>query len=110
MKNYLLNFLIGGILTALLYYYSNKNNTIMSSIIVSIPIFFIIGYIFICNNNGNLDKYITNTMVIWTMSVIFLIIIYLTLMFIDNKILSLIIGNIFFILLLYYFIEIKIIV
>lgn len=109
MDGYLLNFLIGGILTVLLFHYSKNNDTIMSSIIVSIPIFFIIGYIFICNNNGNLDKYISNTMVIWTMSVIFLIIIYLTLMFIDNKIVSLIIGNIFYIILLYYLINIEMI-
>ena len=113
MEGYIFNFILGGILTLILFHYSKKNDTIMSSIIVSVPIFFILGYIFLCNNNSNnnnnVNKYITNTMISWTASVTYLILIYIILIFLEFKIVSLIIATILYLLTMYLLIILEVI-
>lgn len=98
---YVLYFIIGGVLTALLYHCSLKKDNLLTSLIVSIPIFFIIGYILLTINNDKSENYTINTSLLWFISSIILLLIYFFIIYTNNKILSLIIGMILYFIILY---------
>lgn len=100
-NSYLGNFIIGGLIASSLFYFSKQKDSVFSSIIVSIPIFFIIGYLFLHNSDGNINSYLLNTSYLWLTGIIMLLIVYKILIYIDDKIIALIIALILYIFLIY---------
>lgn len=98
---YIGNFIIGGIIAILLFYFSKQQDSIISAIIVSIPIFFIIGYLFLHNNNGNINNYIINTSYLWLSAILMLTFIYVFSIKLDNKIIALILGLLMYIFIIF---------
>ena len=97
--NYLIQFLLGGIIFTLLYYFSKKNNTIVSSIIPTIPFVFYVGIFYIIAFKGKYESYVKNCIFTFTLNVIFMIFLYYIITYYDfNIYLALIISTLIFLM------------
>ena len=106
---YLIQFLIGGILFTTLYHFSKEKNTLMSSIIPSFPLFFLITLMYIIYFNANLGFYLKNICVTNTLLLLFVLMIYFTFIYFKNIYISVIASMTLYFTILYYCISNKII-
>ena len=101
-KEYLIQFLVGGILFVLIYHFSKKRNTIISSILPALPIVFFTGFIYLTYFQANVLNYVRNCIFTFGCDIIFFTMFYLLVnTFTKNIFLSLILSLIIYILLLY---------
>ena len=82
---YIIVFIIGGILISFLNYYSKKNNTFISAIIPTLPILFIVGYLLLYYYNGYLIEYSKKACKSIIIYFIFLITLIVLLLYNKNK-------------------------
>jgi len=75
--NYIVQFLAGGIFFCLLSYFSKMKNTMIASIIPSIPTMYIVGYIYLVYFGGSTKKYTKNTMILFGIGFLFSVVMYL---------------------------------
>lgn len=97
--NYILQFVIGGILFTLIYHYSKNNNTVISSIIPAFPTVFFVGLFYFIYFKGNTLDYVRNSILTFSLSVVLFIILY-TLLVYKNSILM----SLFIVLMTYLFV------
>lgn len=69
--NYIVHFLLGGILFTLIYHFSKKNDTVISSIIPAFPTLFLVGFIYYIYFGGNKIQYVQNCVYTFSLDVLF---------------------------------------
>ena len=81
--NYIYQFLSGGIFFCLLSYFSKMKNTMIASVIPSLPVLYIVGYIYLVYFGGNTKKYTKNTMILFGIGFLFSVVTYLMIVEMD---------------------------
>ena len=71
--NYLVQFLLGGILFTLLYHFSKEKNTMISSIITAFPTLFLAGFMYLLYFDANIIHYVQNCVYTFSLDVVFFI-------------------------------------
>lgn len=105
---YIVFFLIGGLLFCLLHYFSHHKNIIICSIIPALPILFLTGLFFVYLEHGNIKLYTTLSIKTIIIYLLFLFILICLLNNVKNVKISLLISLLFFFILYYLFFLFKI--
>ena len=74
--SYIVQFLAGGIFFSLLYYFSKMKNTMVASVIPSLPVLYIVGYMYLVYFGGSTKKYTKNTMITYGIGFLFAVVTY----------------------------------
>ena len=106
--NYIIQFLIGGTLFVILYFFTKEKNTIIASIIPAFPVVFITGYLYLLYFKGNVQTYTKNTICTFSLDVIFMILLYLLIFYVQDVYISLFIALFIYIISLYFLVQYKI--
>lgn len=106
---YLIQFFIGGILFTMLYHFSKEKNTLISSIIPSFPILFLVTLIYIISFNANVIFYLKNICVTNSLLLLFVLMIYFSFIYFKNIYVSSIVSMVIYFMILYYCVSNKII-
>ena len=105
---YIVVFLIDGLLLCLLHYFSHHKNIIVCSIIPALPILFLAGLYFVYLEHGNIKLYTTLSIKTIIIYLLFLFILICLLNTVKNIKLSLLISLFLFFILYYLFFLFKI--
>ena len=105
--NYILQFIIGGVLFTLIYHYSKVNNTVMSSIIPAFPTVFLVGFFYLIYYKGNTLDYVKNSIFTFSLSVALFVILYILLFYKNSIPISLFIMLVTYLFIINNFIKLK---
>ena len=107
-SNYIIQFLIGGTLFVILYLFTKEKNTIIASIIPAFPVVFITGYFYLLYFKGNVQTYTKNAICTFALDVIFMTLLYLLILYVQDVYISLFIALFIYIFSLYFLVQYKI--
>jgi hypothetical protein len=82
---YIILFILGGILICLLHYFSKMNNTLASAIVPTIPVLFITGYFMLHYYHGNVFSYSKKALKCIIIYFVFLLFLILSLYYLKNE-------------------------
>ena len=106
--NYIIQFLIGGTLFVILYLFTKEKNTIIASIIPAFPVVFITGYLYLLYFKGNVQTYTKNAICTFSLDVIFMILLYLLIFYVQDVYISLFVALFIYVISLYFLVQYKI--
>ena len=99
---YLLHFLLGGVLFIILFHFTKQKNTVISSIIPAFPAVFLTGFFYLIYFHGNIKKYTRNAIFTFVLLTFFVFILHLLLtVFSKDVYLALLLSFSVYILMMY---------
>ena len=89
-------------------FFTKEKSTIIASIIPAFPVVFITGYLYLLYFKGNVETYSRNTICTFSLHVIFMILLYLLILYVQDVYILLFVALFIYVISLYFLVQYKI--